>query len=280
MTQLGREFAGTRPVLQVVSLERIYVQGDRELQVLRGASAEIYEGESVALVGPSGSGKSSLLHMAGLLEKPGGGSVLLNGVDCTALPDAERTRVRRTQIGFVYQFHNLLPEFSAVENVMMPQLLSGVRKRDAKARALELLSNFGLFERASHRPAELSGGEEKLVEDAIAAVGLRPQILDATVRELSGGEQQRVAIARAVANSPCVLLADEPTGNLDPHTADRVFEELIYFIKASGVAALMATHNFDLAARMDRILQVNEGLLVEATHPHKAAEYTSQPRYG
>ncbi len=251
MTQLGREFAGTRPVLQVVSLERIYVQGDRELQVLRGASAEIYEGESVALVGPSGSGKSSLLHMAGLLEKPGGGSVLLNGVDCTALPDAERTRVRRTQIGFVYQFHNLLPEFTAVENVMMPQLLSGVRKRDAKARALELLSNFGLFERASHRPAELSGGE-----------------------------QQRVAIARAVANSPCVLLADEPTGNLDPHTADRVFEELIYFIKASGVAALMATHNFDLAARMDRILQVNEGLLVEATHAHKAAEYTSQPRYG
>ena len=130
-----------------------------------------------------------------------------------------------TQIGFVYQFHNLLPEFSAVENVMMPQLLAGVRKRDAKARAMELLANFGLDERASHRPAELSGGE-----------------------------QQRVAIARAVANSPCVLLADEPTGNLDPHTAGRVFEELIYFIKASGVAALMATHNFDLAARMDRML--------------------------
>jgi len=248
---MGREFAGTRPVLQAVSLERTYKQGDRELKVLRGASAEIFEGEAVALVGPSGSGKSSLLHMAGLLEKPGSGSVLLNGVDCTALSDGERTRVRRTQIGFVYQFHNLLPEFSAVENVMMPQLLAGVRKRDAKARAMELLANFGLHERATHRPAELSGGE-----------------------------QQRVAIARAVANSPCVLLADEPTGNLDPHTADRVFEELIYFIRASGVAALMATHNFDLAARMDRILTLEEGLLVEVPHGSAHTSFTPQPRYG
>ncbi len=252
MTKTGREFAGTRPVLQVVSLERIYVQGDRELKVLQGASAEIYEGEAVALVGPSGSGKSSLLHMAGLLEKPGGGSVLLGGVDCTALSDRDRTRVRRMQIGFVYQFHNLLPEFTAVENVMMPQLVAGVKKRAAKERALELLSNLGLSERASHRPAELSGGE-----------------------------QQRVAIARAVANSPAVLLADEPTGNLDPHTADRVFEELIYFIRASGVAALIATHNFDLAARMDRILQLDEGLLIEATQAHApASAYASRPRYG
>jgi lipoprotein-releasing system ATP-binding protein len=142
--------------------------------------------------------------------------------------------MRRTEIGFVYQFHNLLPEFSALENVMMPQLLAGVRKKDAKVRALELLANFGLEERASHRPPELSGGE-----------------------------QQRVAIARAVANSPSVLLADEPTGNLDPHTADRVFDELTYFIRATGVAALIATHNFDLAARMDRVLRLDEGLLIE-----------------
>ncbi len=252
MTRINRDFATTRPVLQVVSLERTYMQGDKALHVLRGASAEIYEGEAVALVGPSGSGKSSLLHMAGLLEKPGGGSVLLNGTDCTVLSDGKRTRVRRTQIGFVYQFHNLLPEFSALENVMMPQLLAGVGKKDAKKRALELLSSFGLLDRATHRPAELSGGE-----------------------------QQRVAIARAVANKPSVLLADEPTGNLDPHTADRVFEELIYFIRASGVAALMATHNLDLANRMDRILQLEDGLLVEASDDHvRGAAYASQPRYG
>jgi lipoprotein-releasing system ATP-binding protein len=242
MTDMARDFAATRPVLQVVSLERTYVQGDRALHVLRGASAEIYEGEAVALVGPSGSGKSSLLHIIGLLEKPVSGSVLLNGIDCTALGDGERTAVRRTQIGFVYQFHNLLPEFTAVENVMMPQLLAGVRKRHAKARAMELLCNFGLQERATHRPAELSGGE-----------------------------QQRVAIARSVANSPCVLLADEPTGNLDPNTAGRVFEELIYFIKTSGVAALIATHNFELASRMDRVLRVDEGLLVEVPHTRAVA---------
>jgi lipoprotein-releasing system ATP-binding protein len=236
MTKMMRDFAGTKPVLQIVGLERTYSQGDRTLEILRGACAEIYDGEAVALVGPSGSGKSSLLHVAGLLEKPGGGSVILNDVDCSTLSDKDRTRMRRTEIGFVYQFHNLLPEFSALENVMMPQLLAGVRKKDATARALELLANFGLGERASHRPPELSGGE-----------------------------QQRVAIARAVANSPSVLLADEPTGNLDPHTADRVFEELTYFIRATGVAALIATHNFDLAARMDRVLQLNEGLLIEVS---------------
>jgi lipoprotein-releasing system ATP-binding protein len=252
MTTMARDFAATRPILQLVSLEQTFFQGGRALHVLRGASAEIYEGEAAALVGPSGSGKSSLLHITGLLEKPGRGSVLLNGVDCTGLSDRERTAARRTQIGFVYQFHNLLPEFSAVENVMMPQLLAGVRRRHAKERAMALLANFGLEERAAHRPAELSGGE-----------------------------QQRVAIARAVANSPCVLLADEPTGNLDPHTAARVFEELVYFIKSSGVAALIATHNFDLAGRMDRVLQLEEGLLIEAAQSHPAdAAYASQTRYG
>ena len=242
MTRRMRDFAGTKPVLQIVGLERTYHQGDRALNILRGACAEIYDGEAVALVGPSGSGKSSLLHIAGLLEKPGGGSVILNSVDCTSLSDKDRTRIRRTEIGFVYQFHNLLPEFSALENVTMPQLVAGVRKNDAKARALELLANFGLEERASHRPAELSGGE-----------------------------QQRVAIARAVANNPSVLLADEPTGNLDPHTADRVFEELTHFIRASGVAALIATHNFDLAARMDRVLQLNDGLLIEVSRKPRQA---------
>jgi lipoprotein-releasing system ATP-binding protein len=252
MTTMARDFAATRPVLQLVSLEQTFLQGGRELHVLRGASAEIFEGEAVALVGPSGSGKSSLLHITGLLEKPGRGSVLLNGVDCSTLSDGERTKARRNQIGFVYQFHNLLPEFSAVENVMMPRLLAGVRKRHAKERAMALLANFGLEERAAHRPAELSGGE-----------------------------QQRVAIARAMANSPSVLLADEPTGNLDPHTAARVFEELVYFIKSSGVAALIATHNFELAARMDRVLQLDEGLLVEAAHNHAVDQaYASQPRYG
>jgi lipoprotein-releasing system ATP-binding protein len=252
MTTMARDFAATRPVLQLVSLEQSFVQGGRALHVLRGASAEIFEGEAVALVGPSGSGKSSLLHITGLLEKPGRGSVLLNGVDCTTLSDGERTKVRRTQIGFVYQFHNLLPEFSAVENVMMPQLVAGVKKRDARERAIALLANFALEERATHRPAELSGGE-----------------------------QQRVAIARAVANCPSVLLADEPTGNLDPHTAARVFEELVYFIKSSGVAALIATHNFELAARMDRVLQLDEGVLVEAMHSHAVdPAYASQQGYG
>jgi lipoprotein-releasing system ATP-binding protein len=229
------DFARTKPVLQLVELERSFHQGGRVIHVLRGASAEIYNGEIVALVGPSGSGKSSLLHMVGLLERPGGGSVILNGVDCTALSDSERTRIRRTKVGFVYQSHNLLPDFTAEENVMMPQRIAGVPRKMARERAHALLTLFSLQHRLDHRPSEMSGGE-----------------------------QQRVAIARAMANEPTVLLADEPTGNLDPNTAEHVFDELLNFVRSQGVAALIATHNFDLARRMDRILMVEDGVLLEA----------------
>lgn len=202
--------------------------------MLDGASAELYEGETVALVAPSGAGKSTLLQIAGLLDKPDSGSIYLNGRDCAALDDAERTRIRRTDIGFVYQFHHLLPEFTALENVVIPQRIAGVRKPDAEARAVELLGLFGLKERVTHYPAELSGGE-----------------------------QQRVAISRSVANAPLILLADEPTGNLDPQTADMVFQQLLLFVRNSGLAALIATHNYDLAYRMDRVLRLDRGLLVE-----------------
>jgi lipoprotein-releasing system ATP-binding protein len=188
----------------------------------------------VALLGPSGAGKSTLLQISGLLERPDRGVVLINGVDCGKLSDKEQTRVRRMEIGFVYQFHHLLPEFSALENVVLPQLILGLTRSQAETRARELLKILGLEERWDHRPAELSGGE-----------------------------QQRVAIARAVANGPKLLLADEPTGNLDPPTAERVFEELLKLVRQSGVAAVVATHNLDLAARMDRILRLADGLLVE-----------------
>jgi lipoprotein-releasing system ATP-binding protein len=202
--------------------------------VLKQASATFYPGETVALLGPSGAGKSTLLHIAGLLEKPDSGRVILDGVDCDTLNDNERTRVRRMEVGFVYQFHHLLPEFSALENVMLPQLILGLTKTDAQSRAKELLATLGLEERWDHRPAELSGGE-----------------------------QQRVAIARAVANQPKILLADEPTGNLDPNTAERVFDELMQLVNEEGVAAVVATHNLDLAARMDRTLRLADGHLVE-----------------
>ena len=215
-------------------VDRRFRQGGRELHILRGASAELYAGEAVALVGPSGSGKSSLLHIAGLLEKPDAGAVIIGGRDCVALSDRERTRVRRTEIGFVYQFHHLLPEFSALENVVIPQMIAGLTRQDASRRALTSLTALGLGDRAEHRPAQLSGGE-----------------------------QQRVAIARALANQPAVLLADEPTGNLDPETSERVFSELIDLIRNSGLAALIATHNHDIAKRMDRILTLKDGQLVE-----------------
>jgi lipoprotein-releasing system ATP-binding protein len=201
---------------------------------LKGASASFSPGETVALLGPSGAGKSTLLHIAGLLERADSGQVLINGIDCAQLSDNEQTRMRRMEVGFVYQFHHLLPEFSALENVVLPQLILGVSRDKAEARAKDLLGSLGLEERWDHRPAQLSGGE-----------------------------QQRVAIARAVANGPKVLLADEPTGNLDPPTAERVFEQLLKLVRQSGVAAVIATHNLDLAARMDRTLRLMDGRLVE-----------------
>jgi len=222
------------PALRHENLDRGFTQGDRRIDVLKDASATFYPGETVSLLGPSGAGKSTLLHIAGLLERPDAGAVILNGVDCGTLSDAERTRVRRLEVGFVYQFHHLLPEFSALENVMLPQLILGRTKAEAEARAKDLLGMLGLKDRWDHRPAELSGGE-----------------------------QQRVAIARAVANQPKVLLADEPTGNLDPNTAERVFEELLRLVSDEGVAAVVATHNLELAARMDRTLRLADGHLVE-----------------
>ncbi|MGB6428594.1 MAG: ABC transporter ATP-binding protein, partial [Methyloceanibacter sp.] len=222
------------PTLRLEQLQRSYAQGERVIEVLRGATASFYPGEAVALLGPSGAGKSTLLHIAGLLERPNSGAVVIDGVDCVSLGDSERTRMRRAEIGFVYQFHHLLPEFSALENVILPQLILGLPRSEADDRARQLLEALGLGERADHRPAQLSGGE-----------------------------QQRVAIARAVANGPKFLLADEPTGNLDPPTAERVFEQLLSLIRQSGVAALIATHNLDLAARMDRTLRLVDGILVE-----------------
>ena len=222
------------PALRLERLERSYTQGNRRIEVLKGATASFLPGEAVALLGPSGAGKSTLLHIAGLLERPDRGQVLIDGVDCGALSDNEQTRMRRMEVGFVYQFHHLLPEFSALENVTLPQLILGSTRAQAEIRAKELLKSLGLEERWEHRPAQLSGGE-----------------------------QQRVAIARAVANRPKVLLADEPTGNLDPPTAERVFEQLMELIQGSGVAAVIATHNLDLAARMDRTLRLRDGLLVE-----------------
>ena len=222
------------PILKLDGLMRTYRQGSREIRVLAGASTEIQGGQAVALVGPSGAGKSTLLHIAGLLETPDAGSVRICGQDCSRLGDVDRTRVRRAEMGFVYQFHQLLPEFSALENVVMPQMIRGRARKEAAVRARELLTMLGLGERVEHRPAELSGGE-----------------------------QQRTAIARALANAPRLLLADEPTGNLDPSTAGHVFEELISLIRTAGVAALIATHNLELARRMDRVLRLESGQLVE-----------------
>jgi lipoprotein-releasing system ATP-binding protein len=225
-----------KPAVFLHAIERRYVQGDATLEILRGAELALYSGQSVALIAPSGAGKSTLLHIAGLLEHPDAGEVYVNGVATASLADSERTAIRRNEIGFVYQFHHLLPEFSAVENVMLPQMIRGLARREARARAAELLTYLGLKARLDHRPSELSGGE-----------------------------QQRVAIARAVANAPRILLADEPTGNLDPKTADHVFGALGQLVRATGLAALIATHNMDLAGKMDRRVTLKDGLVVEST---------------
>jgi lipoprotein-releasing system ATP-binding protein len=222
------------PVLFLHGVSRTYSQGSAALEVLKNAELALWPGQSVALVAPSGAGKSTLLHVAGLLEHPDAGEVYVDKVPTSRMADSERTRIRRTEIGFVYQFHHLLPEFSAVENIMLPQMIRGLGRKEANRRALELLAYLGLRNRATHRPSELSGGE-----------------------------QQRVAIARAVANAPRILLADEPTGNLDPQTADHVFKALTQLVRASGLAMLCATHNMDLAARMDRRVTLRNGLVVE-----------------
>ena len=223
-----------KPVLFLQAIERTYRQGDNLLNILRRAELAVWAGQLVALIAPSGAGKSTLLHVAGLLERQDAGEVFVNSRPTSQLSDVDRTRIRRVEMGFIYQAHHLLPELSALENVMLPQMIRGLGKRDAAARAAELLSYLGLKERLTHRPAGLSGGE-----------------------------QQRVAIARAVANAPRVLLADEPTGNLDLRTADRVFEALTQLVRASGLAAIIATHNMDLAARMDRQVTLQDGQVVE-----------------
>ena len=223
------------PVLRLAGISRHFAEGKgRQLEVLNGADLDLFPHETVALIAPSGAGKSTLLHLAGLLERPDAGEVYVAGRAAGSLSDQERTAIRRNEIGFVYQFHHLLPEFTALENVVMPQIIRGVAGREAESRARELLGYLGVAERASHQPAELSGGE-----------------------------QQRVAIARAVANAPRIVLADEPTGNLDPATAERVFEALSALVRASGLAVLIATHNHTLAERMDRLVTLEDGKIVQ-----------------
>ena len=220
------------PVLSLKNLKRTFRQGPETLEVLKGINLDLYPGEIVALVGPSGSGKSTLLQTAGLLEKADGGEIIINGKSCTQLNDGARTKIRREVLGFVYQFHHLLPEFDAEENIILPQMIGGKSFQESRTRARDLLQQVGILERATHRPARLSGGE-----------------------------QQRVAIVRALANRPKVLLADEPTGNLDEHTAVVVFEKLTQLVRQEKLSALIATHNMELAKQMDRVLTLHEGHL-------------------
>jgi len=219
--------------LKLDNITKAYNAGKpNEVQVLRGVSLQVAKGEVVALVAPSGAGKSTLLHIAGLLDTPDTGAVTIADEDLTKLGDRKRTAVRRNDVGFIYQFHHLLPEFSALENIVLPQLANGIAQSAAEEHALDLLGRVGVAERAKHRPAALSGGE-----------------------------QQRVAFCRALANKPKLLLADEPTGNLDPATSDRVFDALMELVRASGLSALIATHNLELAARMDRTVRLEKGLI-------------------
>lgn len=220
-------------ILQLDCIRHSFLQGDNRLDVLRGVDLSIESGEIVGLLGPSGSGKSTLLQIAGLLEKPHAGEVFLNGQACSEVDDSARTALRLSRLGFVYQFHHLLPEFTALENVILPQMLAGKDKNLARNKAIELLSNVDLVERAAHMPSELSGGE-----------------------------QQRVAIVRALSNNPKLLLADEPTGNLDEETAIKIFKVFKDTVKTSGAAALIATHNIELAAQMDRAVKLQDGKLV------------------
>ena len=221
------------PIMELKNISKSFVSGKQELNILKDANFSINKGEIVALLGPSGAGKSTLLNIAGLLEHPDSGNIFLGGHNVSGLPDNARTNMRKKYIGFVYQSHNLLPEFSALENVVIPQMIAGENKQKAKARAAWLLDVMGLKERLSHRPAELSGGEG-----------------------------QRVAIARALANCPHLLLADEPTGNLDTHTAEVVFDLLLNIIRRTGLSALIATHNPDIAAKMDRQVTLRDGKIV------------------
>ena len=223
------------PMLQLSSIEHTFGQGRRKLEILTGADLHVMPGEIVALTGPSGAGKSTLLHIAGLLEIPDAGAISIAGKSCSQLDDNARTMVRRQSLGFVYQYHHLLAEFTAHENIVIPQIIAGYARKEAGARATEILEWMGLSERATHRPARLSGGE-----------------------------QQRVAIGRAIAAAPKVLLADEPTGNLDPGTADEVFGVLLKLVRGAGMAALIATHNPDLAGRMDRVIRLQDGKLLQA----------------
>ena len=222
-------------MLELTGVVRRFEQAGTVLEVLKGVNLTVRAGEMVALVGPSGAGKSTLLHIAGLLEKPTAGKVAVGGVDCAGLDDGKRTEIRRSSIGFVYQFHHLLPEFTALENIILPQMIAGTPRSTARVQAAQLLHMVGLDARQDHRPARLSGGE-----------------------------QQRVAIARALANAPHLLIADEPTGNLDPHTAEGVFAMLTAIVRQSRVGGLIATHNMELARRMDRVLELRDGVLVEA----------------